>query len=265
MANTSSRYTRKLKDFPDVGDYSSMYDPNAEVMGGIAPLISNPTLKDLVKSHVVYNSPLDIGIEAKYSPKDSTRDPMYTAQLLREIMSSSIADKLEKSNLDTGDILPNKNEKVNLSPLSPEKISEGTSGEYFPPTGNILLDFSKPEKDIEATYAHELAHKAEAQAVGREGKNVKYNLPKIVLQNNQRGMGSPAVSTMDSLDPVTTLSAKDLVNNYYRQHHRADAPNAWEIEALKNLETGKPIREPMTRDLSKEYKEAISKSMSKGK
>lgn len=265
MANTSSRYTRKLKDFPDIGNYRSAYDPDTEVMGGIAPLISNPTLKDLVKSHVVYDSPLELGVEAKYTPTEYSKKPIYSAQLLREIMSSSIADKLEKSNLDTGDILPNKNEKVNLSPLSPEKISEGTSGEYRPSTGNIQLDFNKPEKDIEATYAHELAHKAEAQAVGREGRDIKYNLPKIVLQNNQKAIGSPIESTMESLDPISTVSAKKLVNNYYRQHHRADAPNAWEIEALKNLETGKPIREPMTRDLSKEYKEAISKSMSKGK
>jgi len=265
MESTRSKYTRKLKDFPDIGNYESAYDPETEVMGGIAPLISNPTLKELIKSHVVYGSPLDVEVGAKYTPTDAYKQPVYSAQIFREIMGSSIADKLEKSNLDTGDILPNKKEKVNLSQLPQKDISEGTSGLYRPSTGNIQLDFNKPEKDIEASYAHELAHKAEAQAVGREGKNIKYNLPKIVLENNQKGLGSPVVSTMESLDPISTVSAKDLVNNYYRQHHRADAPNAWEIEALKNLESGKPIREPMTRDLSKEYKDAINKALSKGK
>ena len=263
--STNPSYLKKIKDFPDVtkDDISSLSE--AEVSAGILPVISNPKFSDLVKNHILYGSPLDVKVKTKYGVSKSD-DPSIEAEILRNELSKFIANKIQNSNIDTGDILPNKSEKVKLSPLPEEAILKGVRGDYFSPTGEIRLDFDRPEKDIMATYVHELGHKANAQSIGYEGlKSIPGGTARALLHKNTDPYELPPSIKGNPLANEQMVPAKELINQYYGRHHRADAANAWEIEAFRNLEAGKPIREPMTRDLSPEYKAVLEKYSGRGK
>lgn len=244
----------KLKKFEE--EYGT------QVSTGVSSILNPPDVKEALRSHVLKGTPLRFDISTLYGTK-LTDDPAYLASTLREMLSQDIASRLSKMDVKSEDILP-LNEKVVISDLPIEEILQGTRGKYSPVTGNIQLDFNRPEKDIMATYAHELAHKAEGQSVGYEGKKTVSG-PRAVLYGNQKEEVSQPPIVEGPITNKRPISAKSLINYYYGKHHRADAKNAWEIEALRNLEAGKPIREPMTRDLSPEYKEAIQKAMNRKK
>lgn len=259
----NSSYLKKIKELRGVKEDDIASLSEAEISAGILPIISNPSFSDLVKNHVLYGSPLDIKVKTKYGISASD-DPQIEAEILRNELSKLIANKIQNSNIDTGDILPNKSEKVRLSPLPKEDISKGMRGSYSPYKGDIQLDFTRPEKDIMATYVHELGHKANAQSVGYEGLKKIPKGPKALLYANTDKDELPPVVKGNPLANEQMIPAKELINQYYGRHHRADAPNAWEIEAYRNLEAGKPIRDPMTRDLSPEYKAVIEKYSRRG-
>jgi hypothetical protein len=267
-----SKYSKKLKDFPDYKKFSIAdaenkklpFDPETEITAGIEPIISNPKLEDLVKRHVLYNAPLKAEVNTKLSKKKYD-DPEYTAQLFKNIVSKLLARKLAAKNISQSEIIPSATEKIVLSQLPEKEVTRGTAGRYTPSTGKIQLDFDRPDEAIYKTYAHELAHKAEGQTTGIEGKKITNVPAQVLLLKAREQVENPLPGETGSMANKVPVPANELMNYYYGKHHRPDYTTLWETEAYRNLEAGKPIRQPITRELSPEYLTKLKKMMEKKK
>jgi predicted transcriptional regulator len=149
---------------------------------------------------------------------------------------------------------------------SKEKEEPRTKGYYEPDTEDIRMKTKLTPEEYASTYAHEAGHKIANQGLGMEKiPKGQASIEQLILKSdllnaeNIRGYlerkAKRDPSTLESVNKVIDIYSKpittpenpsEMVDRFYKTHHRSDAPASWETETLRNLKNKGVLAEPYT-------------------
>ena len=237
-------FEKEFKDYPNLGEVK-VHAP----VGAVTPITK---FSDLLAEEAKGRLPLRI----EGRPYSSLETPRIgpTASAMREVMGKLIAREMEKRRIDPVQELP-AGERPRVVDLPDIAMEEGVGGFYDPSWGGIMMRGSSDKESYYGDLAHEIAHKSEGMKVGYDQLKAKKD-PRYHLQ----GWEPEGLKYKQLTGPNSPTA---LVNYYYGSHHRADFPEAYEVEALKNLEKEGRLTLPMTKEASPKYQERIRKLLRK--
>lgn len=278
-AKSKKLYRKAIEDFYGRKDRTpKKYTPkNPDLLEGLDILTTKPVLPFENLSDVVARSatePNTVFIDRPeknkqpYTPS-RTKNKSYARTVsseLRDLMSKNIGEQIIAKNIDPYAGIPRKTGVLSSMTTEEEKQEPTTQGFYNTATGNITMKTGLDPKDYISTYAHEAGHKISTQALGTEGKGKNTSLqqkilsadimkPEVVEKLLAKGVERGAISFEEAIKRFDDLynsplsrptDVAQLVDKYYRTHHRSDEPTSWETKALRNLKTKGILEEPMT-------------------
>ena len=256
---TTEKYTPKTKDYLKGLDILST-----------KPILPFENLSDVVaRSATEPNTVFIDRPEKNKQPFTPAREPNYVdsnviANSLRNELQTNIGEQILSKNIDPYTGIPRKTGVLSSLTSKQEQKEPGVQGVYNTETGNIQMKTGLNPKDYASTYAHEAGHKIATQALGMEGKGptsiqtilkADFMDPELYVTllkgKIKRGEIDPIDAEIKFFEefgiPIKKLTdVAELVDKYYKTHHRSDEPSSWETKALRNLKSKGILEEPMT-------------------